>query len=98
VADEHQRRKLTDERERRDQAIEGAPSGGDPEVHLHSELAEEAKRLATHPREEAHRLSEEVKAGEVDTTPLIALTGIGIALGLLITLVVALVFIVAYLI
>ena len=32
----------------------GEPSRGDPEVHLHSELGEEAKRLATHPREEAH--------------------------------------------
>ena len=98
VADEHERRKLTDERERRDEPIAGAPRGGDPEVHLHSELGEEAKRLATHPREEAHRLSEELKAGEVETTPLIALTGIGIALGLFITLVIALVFVVAYLI
>ena len=54
--------------------------------------------LAAHPREEAHRLSEELKAGEVETTPLIALTGIGIALGLFIALVIALVFVVAYLI
>lgn len=75
-----------------------APRGSDPEVHLHTELGEEAKRLATHPREEAHRLSEELKAGEVETTPLIALTGIGIALGLFIALVIALVFVVAYLI
>ena len=74
------------------------PRRGDHEVHLHSELGEEAKRLATHPREEAHRLSEELKAGEVETTPLIALTGIGIALGLFIALVIALVFVVAYLI
>jgi hypothetical protein len=94
VADEYERRKLTDERERRDEPLEGAPRGGDPEVHLHSELGEEAKRLATHPREEAHRSSEELKASEVETTPLIALTGIGIALGL----VIALVFVVAYLI
>jgi hypothetical protein len=78
--------------------VEGAPRGGDPEVHLHTELGEEAKRLATHPREEAHRLSEELKAGEVETTPLIALTGIGIALGLFIAFVIALVFVVAYLI
>ena len=75
-----------------------AGRGGDPEVHLHTELGEEAKRLATHPREEAHRLSEELKAGEVETTPLIALTGLGIALGLVIALVIALVFVVAYLI
>jgi hypothetical protein len=89
---------VADERERRDEPVEGAPSRGDSEVHLHSELGEEAKRLATHPREEAQRLSEELKAGEVETTPLIALTGLGIALGLFITLLIALVFVVAYLI
>jgi hypothetical protein len=98
VADEHERRELTDERERRDEPVEGAPRGGDPEFHLHSELGEEAKRLATHPREEAHRLSEELKAGEVETTPLIALSGLGIWLGLFIALVIALVFVVAYLV
>jgi hypothetical protein len=98
VADEYERRNVADEHERRDEPVEGAPRGGDPEVHLHTELGEEAKRLATHPREEAHRLSEELKAGEVETTPLIALTGIGIALGLFIALVIALVFVVAYLI
>ena len=65
VADEHERRDVADERERRDESVEGAPRDGDPEVHLHTELGEEAKRLATHPREEAHRLSEELKAGEV---------------------------------
>jgi hypothetical protein len=31
----------------------GAPSG-DPDYHLHTELAEGTKRLARHPREEAH--------------------------------------------
>jgi hypothetical protein len=98
VADEYERRNVADERERRDEPVEDAPRGGDSEVHLHSELGEEAKRLATHPREEAHRLSEELKAGEVETTPLIALTGIGIALGLFIALVIALVFVLAYLI
>jgi hypothetical protein len=98
VADEHERRKVADERERRDEAVEGALRGGDPEFHLHSELGEEAKRLATHPRQEAHRLSEELKAGEVETTPLIALSGIGIWLGVFIAIVIALVFVVAYLV
>jgi hypothetical protein len=98
VADEDERRKVADERERRDEPVEGPLRGGDPEFHLHSELGEEAKRLATHPREEAHRLSEELKAGEVETTPLIALSGIGIWLGLFITIVIALVFVVAYLV
>jgi hypothetical protein len=45
----------------------------------------------------AHRLSEELKAGEVETTPLIALSSIGIWLGLFIAIVIALVFVVAYL-
>jgi hypothetical protein len=98
VTDEYERRNVAGEGEPRDEPVEGAPRAGDPEVHLHTELGEEAKRLATHPREEAHRLREELKAGEVETTPLIALTGIGIALGLFIALVIALVFVVAYLI
>ena len=91
---DYERRNMADERERRDEPVGGAPRGGDPEVHLHTELGKEAKRLVTHPREEAHRLSEELKAGEVETTPLIALTGLGIALGV----VIALVLVVAYLI
>jgi hypothetical protein len=98
VANEHERRKVANKRERRDEPVEGAPSGDDPEFHLHSELGEEAKRLTTHPRQEAHRLSEELKAGEVETTPLIALSGIGIWLLIFIALVIALVFVVAYLV
>lgn len=98
MPDEHERRNVADARQRSDESVEGAPRGGDPEFHLHSELGEEAKRLATHPREEAHRLSEELKSGEVETTPLIALTGIGIWLGLFVAIVIALVFVVAYLI
>jgi high-affinity Fe2+/Pb2+ permease len=39
-------------------------------------------------------LSEELKAGEVETTPLIALSSIGIWLGLFIAIVIALVFVV----
>jgi hypothetical protein len=89
---------VPDERERRDEPAEGAPRGGDPEFHLHSELGEEAKRLATHPREEVHRLNEELRAGEVESTPLIALTGIGIWLSLIVAIVIALVFVVAYLV
>jgi hypothetical protein len=98
VADEHERRKVADERKQRGEPVEGALRGGNPEFHLHSELGGEAKRLATHPREEAHRLSEELKAGEVETTPLIALSGMGIWLGLFIAVVIALVFVVAYLV
>jgi hypothetical protein len=43
-------------------------------------------------------LSEELKAGEVETTPLIAITGIAIWLGLFVAIVIALVFVVAYLV
>ena len=98
MADERERRNVADEREHGAEPVEGAPGVPEPEVHLHSELGEEAKRLATHPRKEVHRLSEELKAGEVETTPLIAISGIGIWLGLFIAIVIALVFVVAYLI
>ena len=78
----------------------GGPSSeeaplGDPDYHLHTELAEETKRLATHPREEAHRLAEELREGETETTPLIALSGLVLGLGLLLAIVIALVFLIA---
>jgi hypothetical protein len=68
----------------------GGPSSeeappGDPDYHLHTELAEETKRLATHPRKEAHRLAEELREGETETTPLIALSGLVLGLGGLVT-------------
>jgi hypothetical protein len=73
---------------------EGAPPG-DPDYHLHTELGEETKRLATHPREEAHRLVEELREGETETTPLIALSGLVLWLGVLVAIVIALVFVIA---
>jgi hypothetical protein len=73
---------------------EGAPPG-DPDYHLHAELGEETKRLATHPREEAHRLVEELREGETETTPLIALSGLVLWLGVLVAIVIALVFLIA---
>lgn len=73
---------------------EGAPRG-DPDYHLHTELGEEAKRLATHPREEAHRLAEELREGETETTPLIAISGLALWLGVLVAVVIALVFLIA---
>jgi hypothetical protein len=73
---------------------EGAPPG-DPDYHLHTELGEETKRLATHPREEAHRLVEELREGETETTPLIALSGLALWLGVLAAIVIALVFLIA---
>jgi hypothetical protein len=76
------------------------PSGegaapGDPDYHLHTELGEETKRLATHPREEAHRLIEELREGEAETTPLIAVSGLALWLGVLVAIVIALVFLIA---
>ena len=73
---------------------EGAPPG-DPDYHLHTELGEETKRLATHPREEAHRLAEELREGETETTPLIALSGLALVLGVVVAIVIALVVLVA---
>jgi hypothetical protein len=73
---------------------EGAPPG-DPDYHLHTELGEETKRLATHPREEAHRLVEELREGETENTPLIALSGLALWLGVLVAIVIALVFLIA---
>jgi hypothetical protein len=78
----------------------GGPSGegahpGEPDYHLHTELGEETKRLATHPREEAHRLVEELREGETETTPLIALSGLTLWLRVLVAIVIALVFLIA---
>lgn len=78
----------------------GGPSGedapsGDPDYHLHTELGEETKRLATHPREEAHRLVEELREGETETTPLIALSGLGLGLGVVVAILIALVVLIA---
>jgi hypothetical protein len=97
VADEEQRRDVGAERQASDDAVMGAPPGRDPDFQLHGELAEEAKRLATHPREEAHRLSEELTAGEAETTPLIALSVVGIGAALVVAIVLALVFVAIYL-
>ena len=72
----------------------GAPPG-DPDYHLHTELGEETKRLATHPREEAHRLVDELREGETETTPLIAVSGMVLWIGVLVAIVIALVFLIA---
>jgi hypothetical protein len=46
-------------------------------------------------REEARRLVEEVREGETETTPLIALSGLALWLGVLVAIVIALVFLIA---
>jgi hypothetical protein len=75
---------------------EGAPPG-DPDYHLHTELGDETKRLATHPREETHRLAEELREGEAETTPLIAIGGLTVWLAIIVAIVIALVFLIAWL-
>ena len=72
---------------------EGAPRG-DPDYHLHTELAEETKRLATHPREEADRLMEELREGETETTPLIAMSVLALVIGVLLAILIALAFLI----
>jgi hypothetical protein len=76
-------------------STEGAPPGGDPDYHLHSEIGEEAKRLATHPREEAHRLAEELREGETETTPFLLMGWIAVAVAVVVAVVIVLVFVVA---
>jgi hypothetical protein len=96
---------MADEREERahetesshegEPSTEGAPAGGDPDYHLHSEIGEEAKRLATHPREEAHRLAEELREGESETTPFLLMGWIAVAVAVVVAVVIVLVFVVA---
>ena len=76
---------------------EDAPPG-DPDYHLHTELAEETKRLATHPREEAHRLAEELREGETETTPLIAISALVLVCGVLLAILIALTVLIARLV
>lgn len=90
MADEHQERPHGAE-----PSAEGAPPGGDPDYHLHSELGEEAKRLATHPREEVHRLAEEIGEGKTETTPFLVMVSIGVGIALLVAVVIVLAFVVA---
>ena len=92
MADERQEGPHADE-----PSSEGAPRGGDPDYHLHSEIGEEAKRLVTHPREEAHRLAEELEEGETETTPFLLMGGIAVAVSLIVAVVIVLVFVVALL-
>lgn len=74
---------------------EGAPSGGEAGYELHSELGEEAKRLTTTPREEVQRLGDELRRGESETTPLLAMSGIAIWVGAFVAVLIVVVFVVA---
>ena len=52
MADEYERRNEADERERRDEPVEGAPRGGDPDVHLHTDFG---KKRSVSPPTRARR-------------------------------------------
>jgi hypothetical protein len=97
VADEHESRETADDSEV-DQPAQGAPQNADREVRLHSELGHEARQVVMHPAEEAHRLREELKAGEADTTPLIAVTGLAIWIAIIVAIVLVLVVLAIYLV
>jgi hypothetical protein len=98
VADEGEQHDSTREGSGVDEPGQEAADDDDRGVRLHSELAHEAKRVVTHPAEETHRLTEELTAGEADTTPLIALAGLAIWLAVIVVIVTALVFIAIYLV
>ena len=65
---------------------------------LHTEIGDEAKRLATQPIKEAERLEREAAAGEADTTPLILIGGIGLLVALLVVVILALLFTISHLV
>jgi hypothetical protein len=98
VADEHERHDSTGEGSGVDEPGESIAREDDSGARLHSELAHEAKRVVTHPAEETHRLAEELSAGETDTTPFIALTGLAIWLAVVVAIVMGLVLLAIYLV
>jgi hypothetical protein len=75
----------------------GAPPGRGPNLHLHHEIGEEVERLATSPREEIRRLGGELTEGEAETTPLIALSVVGIGAIVIVAVVIGLVVLAIYL-
>jgi hypothetical protein len=93
MAEDEERRSAEDP----DNAVMGAPPGRDPDFQLHSEIAEEVERLASSPREEVRRLGSELSEGEAETTPLIALSIVGIGAGLIVAIVLGLVLLAIYL-
>ena len=80
-----------------DEGVMGAPPGRDPEFELHEEVGEEAKRLVTQPRDEARRLGQELATGKSEATPFLALSVVGVWVGLVVAIVVAIVVVAIYL-
>ena len=94
---------MADERDRGERAADpgesaaGAPPGREPELRLHDALGEEAKRAVSDPRDEAHRLGAKLSAGRSEATPLIALSVVGLWVGVAVAIVIALVVVAIYL-
>jgi hypothetical protein len=97
MAEDRERPNSAPEGEHPDEAVMGAPPGRDPDFQLHREIGEEVERLATSPREEIRRLGGELSEGEAETTPLIALSVVGIGAMLIIVVVTGLVVLAIYL-
>ncbi len=72
----------------------GAPQGD--EFHLSQATGDEAKRLARHPVEEAHRLQDEAREGEKGSGLFLMLAEVGIGLWILAALLIVAVFLIAY--
>ena len=97
MADDRERPNAAPQGKDPDEAVMGAPPGRDPNFQLHSEIAEEVGRLAASPREEVRRLSSELSEGEAETTPLIAVSFVGIGVSLIVAIVIGLVVLAVYL-
>jgi hypothetical protein len=97
MAGERERPNAAPEGENPDETVMGAPPGRDPNFHLHHEIGEEVERLATGPREEIRRLGGELTEGEAETTPLIALSVVGIGASVIVAVVIGLVALAIYL-
>jgi hypothetical protein len=97
MAEDRERPNAASEGENPDEAVMGAPPGRDPNFQLHSEIAEEVERLATSPRDEVRRLGSELSEGEAETTPLIAVSFVGIGVSLIVAIVIGLVVLAVYL-
>ncbi len=63
------------------------PDEPDPDYALHTEIGQEAKRLATHPIKEIERLEHEAAVGEADTTPAILIGVIAVVVAIIVAVI-----------
>jgi hypothetical protein len=81
----------------REEDAAGAPPGRDPELRLHDALGDEAKRGVSDPLDEAERLGKELSTGRSEATPLIAMSVVGLGVGVFVAVVIALAVLAIYL-